>query len=318
MAVRLLVCGGKDYELRPFDWLRLDAIHLTRPSDPEAQIGALVAAAGGGPRQGDLLSRPPTGPVEVLYHGDARGADRSAGRWAMSRGIPVLPFPADWSAHGDAAGPIRNSDMAAGRHPDGPVPPPDLCAAFKGGDGTADMVKKARAAGTPVVDYRGGPAQRWTADDIKHLSAGGGLEAPDLPDRALALWLVHGGGGIPVVSGHLLRQAGKFTFPKGWIYIGRACYGLPGSPLGNPYVPVAGEDPEVCLGKFRAHLRGLVAQRGNGVRELLERMGPQTPLVCWCHASKPCHGEVVADAALQLGALAAMRLAGLPTPPPTA
>lgn len=309
----VLGCGGRRHVVRPYDWLRLDALHQTRASDLSARIGAMVRASLG-PQQGDLLQARPTGPITALYHGDATGADQGLGAWAEARGIPVLPFPADWSRYGDAAGPIRNADMLAGRHPQGEVPRPELVVALPGGAGTADMVRKAQAAGVPVYDLRAGPAQRWGAEEIRALVQTGGLGGADLPARVVALWLARGGGGIPLVSGHLLRAGGSPQIPPGWVYIGRGSHGLPASPLGNPFVPREGETSEVCLDKFRAHLRRLVADRRNGIRAALEALGPDTPLVCWCHRDRPCHGEVVADAALQLGALAELRELGLPLP----
>lgn len=312
----VLVCGGRKLLLRPYDWLRLDALHQTRASNLSARIGAVVRASLG-PEQGDLLAARPTGPITTLYHGGAPGADEGSGLWAAARGIPVLPFLADWNRHGDAAGPIRNADMLAGRHPtEGQVPRPELVVAFPGGEGTADMVRKAKAAGVPVYDLRGGPAQRWGAEDIRALVSTGGLASTDLPTRVVALWAARGGGGIPLLSAHLLRAGGGLQIPRGWVYIGRECHGLAASPLGNPFVPRQGEPAEVCLGKFRAHLRQLVADRRNGIRAALESLGPDTPLVCWCHKDRPCHGEVVADAALQLSALAELRELGLSAPTP--
>ena len=56
-------------------------------------------------------------------------------------------FPADWIRHGRAAGPIRNEQMLREGCP-------DLVVAFHDdpglGRGTADMVRRALAAGVPV------------------------------------------------------------------------------------------------------------------------------------------------------------------------
>lgn len=67
------------------------------------------------------------------------------GRYAEERGIPVRAFPADWTTHGKAAGPIRNSQMLK----DGQ---PDLVVAFLGPNsrGTANMISQAEKAGVPV------------------------------------------------------------------------------------------------------------------------------------------------------------------------
>ncbi len=79
----------------------------------------------------------------VIIQGGAKGADDCAKWWAENRGIPVIEFKADWKAHGNYAGPIRNSRMLnEGR--------PDLVLVFPGGLGTANMASQAVAAGVPV------------------------------------------------------------------------------------------------------------------------------------------------------------------------
>lgn len=85
----------------------------------------------------------------LVIHGAARGADSLAHRWAQNRCISVESHPADWQAHGKAAGPIRNAKMiSAGK--------PDLVIAFPGGKGTANMVKIATDKGVPVIQPRRG------------------------------------------------------------------------------------------------------------------------------------------------------------------
>lgn len=80
----------------------------------------------------------------LVIEGGAAGADNLARGWASIWGIPCWTFKADWRDHGRAAGPIRNQRMIdEGR--------PDLVIAFPGGRGTADMVRRARAAGVTVV-----------------------------------------------------------------------------------------------------------------------------------------------------------------------
>lgn len=113
--MRLLVCGGRDYS----DVWRLTAVL-------------------------DWVWIDSFGIVEVI-HGGARGADSLAGEWAKRKGIPVRVFPADWKQHGRRAGPIRNQQMLdEGR--------PTVVVAFPGGTGTADMVRRARAAGVLVKE----------------------------------------------------------------------------------------------------------------------------------------------------------------------
>lgn len=110
---RFIVCGSRDYDDRAALYRALD--HLVSLC----------------------------GPFEVI-HGDARGADRLAGKWAEDRDLKVTAVPADWKAHGKAAGPIRNREMLKYR--------PDAVIAFPGGSGTADMMKAADKEGVLVLE----------------------------------------------------------------------------------------------------------------------------------------------------------------------
>ena len=108
--MRVLVCGGRDYR------------------DQERFYGVM-----------DALDPKPT----MFIQGGSNGADYLVTRWAEDRGIQRMDFIASWSSHGKAAGPIRNQQMLdQGK--------PDLVLAFPGGRGTADMVRRAEAAGVPV------------------------------------------------------------------------------------------------------------------------------------------------------------------------
>lgn len=113
--MRVLVCGGRDFDGADA-WDRMVRV-LSK------------------------LYPPPT----LIIHGAARGADRLAGQWAFSNGVDTEEYPADWKTYGRGAGPKRNQrmlDEAA----------PDLVVAFPGGKGTADMVRRARAAGVAVFE----------------------------------------------------------------------------------------------------------------------------------------------------------------------
>lgn len=50
--------------------------------------------------------------ITELVHGAAKGVDTLAGEWAIENNIALSIFPADWTSHGKAAGPIRNGLMA--------------------------------------------------------------------------------------------------------------------------------------------------------------------------------------------------------------
>jgi len=111
-GVRVLVCGGRNFD---------DAGLLERVLN-------------------DLDERP-----RLIIEGGAQGADRWARSWARMRGIEVQTFEAQWARDGRAAGPIRNQAMLINGRP-------DLVVAFPGGRGTADMVRRAKAAGVRVIE----------------------------------------------------------------------------------------------------------------------------------------------------------------------
>jgi len=112
--VRIIVCGGRDYA---------DRANVER-----------------------VLRSATFGPVTIV-HGDQRCADTLAGEVAESLDWRVEPHPADWDLYRhptrpNPAGFIRNEEMARLGA--------DLCIAFPGGNGTADMVRRARSHGIPV------------------------------------------------------------------------------------------------------------------------------------------------------------------------
>lgn len=110
----------------------------------------IVAVTGGrGYRDAATVAREldALGPLSLLVHGDASGADRLARDWARRRGVQVQPCPAAWRDRDGvrdlAAGFKRNQAMLDQWRP-------ALVLAFPGGRGTADMVARARRAGVPV------------------------------------------------------------------------------------------------------------------------------------------------------------------------
>ncbi len=83
----------------------------------------------------------------VVVHGQCHrgGVDLVADQWTeMSTFLSAERVPADWSAHGKAAGMIRNAELVKRGA--------DICLAFpaKGSRGTWDCVRKAADAGIPV------------------------------------------------------------------------------------------------------------------------------------------------------------------------
>lgn len=53
-----------------------------------------------------------TANISEVVSGCAQGADAMGERFARRYNIPIKEFPANWSKHGNAAGPIRNAEMA--------------------------------------------------------------------------------------------------------------------------------------------------------------------------------------------------------------
>jgi hypothetical protein len=90
-----------------------------------------------------------------------QGADQLAYEWASAHGVPRQAFPARWTTYRRAAGPIRNGQMLAEGEPRWVI-------AFPGGRGTADMIRRARAAGYIVGRY--GPHSAWPDDGDAKLS----------------------------------------------------------------------------------------------------------------------------------------------------
>jgi hypothetical protein len=114
--MRVLVCGGRNFEDRAMMWRVLDHLHE------------------------EYCFR-------VVIHGMALGADRLADHWAIYNKIPTYRFHAAWTQQGNAAGPLRNARMLEKGKP-------DLVVAFPGGTGTKDMIRKAVAAKVAVLKVR--------------------------------------------------------------------------------------------------------------------------------------------------------------------
>lgn len=111
-GLRVLVCGGRNFEDRGKVFEALDHLHAKRG------IGWVI-------------------------HGAAPGADTLASEWARANKVQEEPYHALWHRHGAAAGPMRNEQMLRDGRPDAVV-------AFPGGRGTMDMCGRAEAAGLKV------------------------------------------------------------------------------------------------------------------------------------------------------------------------
>ena len=113
ILVKVLVCGGRNYNNR------------------EKVFDTLNNLAEEGITVGEIIE------------GGARGADRIGREWALENGIKVTTVEADWNQFGKSAGYIRNNEMVKLK--------PDIVVAFKGGKGTANMVKISEKENVPVI-----------------------------------------------------------------------------------------------------------------------------------------------------------------------
>jgi hypothetical protein len=113
--MKILVCGGRDYSDQKTVFTVLNVLSSVH--------GSLTIIEGG-----------------------QSGADRLARRWAHEHKAGLITIEADWEGLGRKAGPIRNAEMLKLK--------PDAVLAFPGGCGTADMVRRARAAGFSVTEVK--------------------------------------------------------------------------------------------------------------------------------------------------------------------
>lgn len=75
--MKVIIAGGRDYQISVEDYQKLNEIHISE-----------------------------------VVSGCASGADKGGEKYAKNKQIPVRKFPANWEEHGRAAGPIRNREMA--------------------------------------------------------------------------------------------------------------------------------------------------------------------------------------------------------------
>ena len=113
--MRVLVCGGRDFNNVAFIWSKLDQLHAETP-------------------------------FTALIQGGQTGADEIASEWVKTK-PEITPYSckADWDRYGRAAGPMRNMRMLEFR--------PHLVVAFPGNRRTTDMKKRARAANIKVIEF---------------------------------------------------------------------------------------------------------------------------------------------------------------------
>lgn len=145
--MRILVCGGRDFgnlavlvrrgitsgpaydkakQEYEFIMRKLNELSLAWPRTPPDKYGNFL-------------------PSVTIISGNAEGVDSVAIDWAVVNWCRCLEFEADWEKHGRAAGPIRNQRMLVEGKP-------DLVVAFRGGRGTENMKRLAKAANIRVIE----------------------------------------------------------------------------------------------------------------------------------------------------------------------
>ena len=102
--MKVIIAGGRDFIVRESHFLLLDDVH-------------------------DKWG------FQEVVSGGARGADAGGERYARARNLLLKRFPANWDKYGNAAGFIRNEEMA--EYADGVI-------LFPGGTGTYHMEQMAK------------------------------------------------------------------------------------------------------------------------------------------------------------------------------
>jgi hypothetical protein len=87
-------------------------------------------------------------PVRKFIHGNAKGADSLGKHWAMNNRLTVQSLPARWIKDGNAAGPLRNTELLHRLLDE----PSAALVVMPGGDGTGDMHSKSVDAGLSILD----------------------------------------------------------------------------------------------------------------------------------------------------------------------
>lgn len=121
--IKLIVAGSRDFDNEELAYKVLDTLtaHLVDISgDPHSEV--------------------------QIVSGKATGADKIGEQYAQDHYLGIKEFPADWKKYGNAAGPIRNNEMASYA---------DALVCFWDGQskGTKNMIKLAQDAGLSLFIY---------------------------------------------------------------------------------------------------------------------------------------------------------------------
>lgn len=112
--MKVIICGGRDFNDFMGAVAALDKLHEERP-------------------------------ITTVVQGGANGADYHGKVWAAHNGIPMVEHKAKWKELGRRAGPVRNQFMLDHEKPDAVI-------ALPGGIGTEHMKRISKEAGVEVIE----------------------------------------------------------------------------------------------------------------------------------------------------------------------
>lgn len=126
--MRVLVCGGRD------NWDHEGVareLNLLRDKHEDAIEGIVNQLR----------------PRFTVITGGAPGIDNVALQYCMREKVRFELYEAEWKKHGRRAGPMRNLRMIVEGKP-------NLVLAFKGGRGTADLIRQAKQYEIEVIEVK--------------------------------------------------------------------------------------------------------------------------------------------------------------------
>jgi len=94
--LRIIIAGGRDFN--DYELLRKSVLNILAKLSSKQVNGVTKVTL-------------PKKSVEIVS-GAAKGADTLGEQFANEFGLAIKRFPANWNKHGNAAGPIRNKQMA--------------------------------------------------------------------------------------------------------------------------------------------------------------------------------------------------------------
>jgi hypothetical protein len=153
--VKLLVCGGRDFG------------NPNKGSEGRIQYSYIQYELNRFAIANSTLYHPTENwlPTDIyIISGGATGVDAAAIDWAVINWCPFIEYHANWKRYGKTAGPIRNQEML-----DSEITKTDILKvmAFPGGNGTRDMIRRARKANLEVIVHTFADYESYLERDMK-------------------------------------------------------------------------------------------------------------------------------------------------------